>query len=850
MTEAIKSTTIWMNSFGDDSYKDHQVARDRLKNSFLRARVRAGQLVSHIAADIPGLTIHDISHLDSLWETASLAINDDEHLNPLEAFILGGAILLHDAGMSLVAYPKGLDELQETNEWKDCVFSCYTDQGNNHPSQSELENPSIEIMREVIPTVLRNLHAKQAAKIATEGWEDPDDPNNKFFIIEDDELRALYGPLIGEIAESHWWNVHELEKLHDKYGAVGDIPASWDISPRKIACLLRIADAIQIDSRRASGFIRALVKPTGISSAHWDFQHQMPKPIIDIKTGEISFSTPHSFSVDQSTAWWLCFDTLQMIDTELKEVDDFLINEGEKRLSVHKVKNIGSPKALATSNFKTEDWLPIDSRFKVSDVTRVASLFGGRNLYGNDITAPIKELLQNGMDSIRARRKLEDRKEDWGELQVVLEKCDDNYWLTVTDNGIGMSEFVMTSVLVDFGHSFWSSNLIKSEFPGLLSKGVKHTGKFGIGFFSIFMLGSYATVTSKRFDRYDGYKTLEFSNGVQSRPLLRVPNQQENNNVRDFSTSISIKIDNDLIDENGLFIIDTNSYRNTKSSVNLNDLVSYLAPSSDINIYTHEYGKEDLSVQANDWLNISYISFLKRLTLPPRSSIEPSIKDRVTLIEDDNTAYGRGYISSPLEGDEPMVTCVGGLRHGAKSGLISGIVTGETEILSRNSASYEIPDKTLAKWATNQATLASLNVQKGFQTYSMARKVNRLGGLTGNLPIVRHSSHEYFDLSEMTSFIVNKGFNQIIFSEGLDTNEDPDISNSNYDDYADFHENVFDIPECDLDEIFDHLNTTHKDYKWTYSESELNITVGDVEGTNIDKDSLIIDIKKSKKQAD
>jgi hypothetical protein len=71
-------------------------------------RDRAAQLVAEIPQNLRDYTVHDITHLDALWETASLVAGSDYSLNPLEGFVLGGAILLHDAGMALVAYPLGL----------------------------------------------------------------------------------------------------------------------------------------------------------------------------------------------------------------------------------------------------------------------------------------------------------------------------------------------------------------------------------------------------------------------------------------------------------------------------------------------------------------------------------------------------------------------------------------------------------------------------------------------------------------------------------------------------------------------------------------------------------------------
>ena len=57
-------------------------------------------------------TVHDLSHLDALWEMADLIVGTNFILNPAEAFVFGVAVLLHDAGMTVAAYPGGMEELE------------------------------------------------------------------------------------------------------------------------------------------------------------------------------------------------------------------------------------------------------------------------------------------------------------------------------------------------------------------------------------------------------------------------------------------------------------------------------------------------------------------------------------------------------------------------------------------------------------------------------------------------------------------------------------------------------------------------------------------------------------------
>ncbi|MCX6924317.1 MAG: hypothetical protein NT154_14050 [Verrucomicrobia bacterium] len=100
---SFEKTSLWRTSFGNPAFESHASSLSALRECLFSMRQRAEHLVSLIPRDIPGLTVHDITHLDALWETASLIAGDNYPLNPAEAFVFGAAVLLHDSAMSLAA---------------------------------------------------------------------------------------------------------------------------------------------------------------------------------------------------------------------------------------------------------------------------------------------------------------------------------------------------------------------------------------------------------------------------------------------------------------------------------------------------------------------------------------------------------------------------------------------------------------------------------------------------------------------------------------------------------------------------------------------------------------------------
>ena len=145
--ELAQRTFLWKRTLGSP---DEDVRP--LRESFLDARKNAIFLLDKIRKDFPNLTVHDITHVDSLWNVADTIIGEEYPINPLEGFILGVAFLIHDAALSYDAVG-GKDKLRDTIEWKD----AYAD----GPGDKDEE----EFKKECDFAAIRILHAKYAEDI-------------------------------------------------------------------------------------------------------------------------------------------------------------------------------------------------------------------------------------------------------------------------------------------------------------------------------------------------------------------------------------------------------------------------------------------------------------------------------------------------------------------------------------------------------------------------------------------------------------------------------------------------------------------------------------------------------------
>lgn len=517
MTETLQTYRLWTVTLG--SQKDaFERSRETLRQSLGSFRGRVEKLVAAISSELPGLTVHDITHLDALWRVADQIAGENYPLNPAEAYVLGGAFLLHDAAHVMAAYPGGMAEIRKTPQWRDLIAQRYDGCDPERDSVAE---------KSAIFQVLRHLHAEQAHRLATLSWKAPGS-SDALHLIENFDLRQYYADLIGEIAASHHWSpAKTAARFRDRRVSCPAFlsPATWEVDALKVAFILRTADAAHLDDSRAPWFLFALQQPMGISRDHWHFQAKLGQPTL-VPTGELRLSSGSSFGSHERSAWWLAYDSARMVDRELRAAQILLSEERRPPFAASSVLDVESAEAFAR-HVPVSGWQPVDVAPKVGNLPKLIATLGGTALYGDDLTAPLRELLQNGSDAVQALRALRGLGAKEGEVTVTAVRAGEDWLLSVTDTGIGMGRHVLINVLLDFGSSLWSSDSVREEHPGLVQTAFRPIGKFGIGFFSVFMLGAEVRVISRRFqpngDEMGVHWELRFEDGLTTRPALMTP---------------------------------------------------------------------------------------------------------------------------------------------------------------------------------------------------------------------------------------------------------------------------------------------------------------------------------------
>ena len=754
-----KLTSLWRSAFVEPRSDSNGSEQRLLADCYDAMRERAAVLVSRIKADLPHMTIHDVTHLDALWEMASIASGEGCSLNPAEAFVFGGAILLHDAAMTLAAYPGGLSELKQQTEWQD-LYARYSGSIATEDREGILKAEG-----RATEDAIRFLHAKQAENLPHISWLGSQ--AEKMYLIENQQIRQFYGNKIGKIAYSHWWNI---EKVESEFSNIlGSLPGvtNCTVDLLRIACLIRVSDAMHLDQRRAPAFEFALTQPTGVAADHWSFQERMARPFV--QGDALVFTAQPPFETARADAWWTAFDALQMVDRELRDVDRILRDHQKMPLIVRRVEGSHSPSELAR-HVETIGWTPVDSTLRVSDVPKIIATLGGKKLYGGGTVAPIREIIQNGLDAVNARRKLQGRPIKWGELMISLENREDGYWLCFEDNGVGMSQLVLTGPLIDFGNSFWKSNLAIQEFPGLASAGMKSRGKYGIGFFSVFILGDHVRVMSRRFDRSsDSAKMLEFRQGLGSRPNLC--DLKGADFLLDGGTRIEVKLKYRPNDPGGML------YRvrgSTVINLDLFDLVASIAPACDVAISVKNENGSVRMTMAGDWLQLSSQELEKRINGGEKILRGMETKTELSELRDEEgRIYGRARIDYSDGWSSNGLMTVDGLAAN-RVARFCGILIGIEDTASRNSAIPLVPPSVLAAWSSEQAGIIACADISDNEKAMAAAIILGCGGDIEDLPIV-NIDDLWMNRSEFEDHLRN--VDQIAVVDGpIEYDEDDDVA--------------------------------------------------------------------------
>jgi hypothetical protein len=357
-----------------------------------------------------------------------------------------------------------------------------------------------------------------------------------------------------------------------------------------------------------------------------------------------------------------------------------------------------------------------------------------------------------------------------------------------------MSPEVLARHLLDFGTSFWGSESVTEELPGLISQGFEATGRVGIGFFSVFMWSEVVTVSSRKHDAAssDTY-VMEFRHGLQQRPIVRRARDEER--MVEPGTRVRVQVDANTLCNTGLGNL---LYVKLSLVDSLASLCNWLAPALDVTLEVEAGHRKKTVSLANDWLTLRPYEVAMRLRRSPLKTVPGGLSlDRfVRTLEELEPRPGipEGYVvevrdpeieppepGSPLAERSPLeengrllhasdgkvaghalldpidynggVVAIGGFNAGYLRG-IAGIILGTPLTASRHKGVAGVSPSSLASWASEQAELLSGKLFAG-REFEGAAIVQACGGDTGPLPVALTVSG-WLNKAELSSWVAER----------------------------------------------------------------------------------------------
>lgn len=352
----------------------------------------------------------------------------------------------------------------------------FVSQGNN--SGADLAKSYL------ISDYIRSTHAERAREIIKKDWLGK-------IKYRDTDLTVEFA----SICFSHNEDPLKVLEMDQNYLCGPDISACLPM----VAVILRLSDLLDFDGKRTPSVLFShLFVRHPVSIQEWN-KHRAVEAW-SISSSAIQFHAKCAHPAIQASIHSFC----DVIDQELSACNNVIssLNEFNQRISRKLI--IKVPFKVDRSKIETRktidgkpEFLYRATQFNLSK-NQVIDLLMGTKLYGDPEVA-LRELLQNSIDACLLREALET---SWGnlykpEIQIKYSRQNDEDILEITDNGIGMDQYIIDSYYSKVGSSFYKS----ADFYDLKSQSKSQftpTSRFGIGILSCFMVADTLVVDTRK----------------------------------------------------------------------------------------------------------------------------------------------------------------------------------------------------------------------------------------------------------------------------------------------------------------------------------------------------------------
>lgn len=461
--------------------------------------------LQNINTIFPHYSRHDASHSKQIIVNIERMLGDKiKYLSATDTWLILESAYNHDIGM--VITQKQIEDM-DSLEFDEYVNSLNDDKDHDlHKfAKNWLKEKAILPQKakahaffhnyiQLLAEWYRRKHPQNSAKIVRNPLHEIglDSPRNEL-------LPNRLFQIVADICRAHGESFDDVMKLHPAEAGM----ASEDCHPRYVACLIRMADLLDVDDNR---FCPVMMNMCGNNMPHLSHTHNEKHQSIrhlrlDSERIEVDSICPNPDAYEVTHDWfsWL----QQEYHNQTQRWNEIVPN-----------KELGRLPTLTTPKVDIEEpYLILEKgkkpNFKINH-DAVLGILRSTGLYSSKVDS-IREILQNGVDATLQRIWLEDSKiVDEAEspldesiqnlyskypIDVKFEQKKDDIWtLDVTDHGIGI-DFDTLKFMLEVGGSRKNKKKIKTikDMP----KWFRPSGMFGIGLQSAYLLSNKFTVISK-----------------------------------------------------------------------------------------------------------------------------------------------------------------------------------------------------------------------------------------------------------------------------------------------------------------------------------------------------------------
>lgn len=422
--------------------------------------------VSRINLLFPEYTPHDEQyHLKRLFYVADKMLGDEiiENMNATELFLLSVSLYGHDWGMAVSEEEKNYI-LTGCNETPDLIVNLLDDEKIRISEFCRIKNIELgKIELEDWREYVRLTHAFRSGMRI-----------RKYF----ESISSGVADFASRICEGHWLDFDIIDD-YTSYPTDASIHREI-VNVKALTIYVRLIDLLDLGEDRTPFVLWKFVAPRNkFSKLEWA-KHRALQPVT-FPQYQLARSIQVEGSTDDQNVYMGIMDLKRYVDEQFRQCSDILnrINHSYHKLNISHIDWRVAPRGFE----------PVTIQFEF-DRSRMFDILGDEIYQGNPYVF-IRELLQNAIDAIEMRTEILEKKGLSFIPKIKLQVTEnENYFIVeITDNGIGMDEYIIRNYLALAGKSYYRSIDFQKE--GLKMDPIS---RFGIGVLSCFMTADYIEI--------------------------------------------------------------------------------------------------------------------------------------------------------------------------------------------------------------------------------------------------------------------------------------------------------------------------------------------------------------------